>query len=64
MKLQIYPMREWGWVWISLGVFGTLAPYAVEREFPGFIFLVFSAALILFGIFAWPALQRMQKDQS
>jgi hypothetical protein len=24
---------------------------------------LFSAALMLFGIFAWPALQRAQKDQ-
>ncbi len=63
MKLQIYPMREWGWMWISLGIFGTLAPYAVEREFPGFIFVVFSVALILFGILAWPALQRSQRDE-
>lgn len=62
MKLQVYPVREWGWVWIVLGIFGTLAPYGVEGRFPGFIFPVFSVVLILFGIFAWPALRRMQGD--
>ena len=63
MKLGLYPLREWGWLWIILGVVWSAAPLVMEHAPPDPLFVLLSVLAIAFGVLGWPAMQRLRKGQ-
>jgi hypothetical protein len=59
-----YPLREWNWVFIALGVLWVPGARLVEGAWPPPVMFLFGALAISFGIVAAPALSRIINKKS
>lgn len=63
MKRLFCSPREWGWIWIVMGLWAIAAPKLLGYGWPPAALFLAAAVAILFGIIAWPIIRRVAQQE-
>lgn len=59
MKIGPYPLREWGWLWIVVGIFWPTVTWLADGARPPAALFVASIIAVVFGVIVAPAIKRI-----
>lgn len=57
MKFRLHPLRDWGWLWIALGILWPIIERVANGVWPSPGLFAISILLIVFGAIAAPAIK-------
>ena len=62
MKFGFYALREWGWLWIALGILLLVGGCMIDGAWPQPELVLWSLVIISFGAIGAPAIRGLIED--